>query len=288
MKNKKWIVGTLVVIVSLIAIAFALMSEKTLVTHPKGVVARSQLQLITTNVLIMLSIIVPSILILLIVAWKFRADNPKATYDPDRPHSVFHELILWVIPSIFVAIMALITWYATYELDPYRPLESKAKPLNIQVMAMDWKWLFIYPEQGIASINLVQFPAETPISFSLAADSSPMNSFWIPELSGQIYSMTGMITKLHVMADKPGVFRGKAAEINGYGYADMTFLAKASTLAEFEEWVAKAKQSPLQLTKEAYNQLTVPSLNVPVTLYSDVETGLFDYLVMKYMHPHQH
>jgi cytochrome o ubiquinol oxidase subunit 2 len=196
------------------------------------------------------------------------------------------QAILWLIPTGIVAVMAVISWHYTHALDPYKPLTNGVKPLNIQVVALDWKWLFIYPEQGIATVNFVQFPANTPIHFSLAADDSPMNSFWIPELSGQIYSMTGMSTSLHVMADGPGSYRGRAAEINGVGYADMTFVAKSSETEDFAGWVASVKQSPLQLTYATYEDLIQPSIHHPVTLYSFVEEGMYHQIMMKYMyHP---
>jgi cytochrome o ubiquinol oxidase subunit 2 len=180
--------------------------------------------------------------------------------------------------------MAVHTWNETHELDPYKPLKSEVEPLEIQVVAMDWKWLFIYPKQGIASLNYFQFPERTPIHLKLAADGSPMNSFWLPQLSGQIYAMSGMVTQLHLMADAPGIYKGRAAEINGEGYADMTFIAKSTTESDFEEWVANVKQSPLQLNNHLYNKLIAPSLNNPTTLYSTVEEGLFNKIVMKYMH----
>ncbi len=189
----------------------------------------------------MLIIIVPTFILLFVVAWKYRAKNAKAKYDPEHSHGVFGELILWMIPSVVIAVMAVITWNATHKLDPYKPLESEVKPLTIQVVALDWKWLFIYPEQGIATLNFVQFPERTPIHFELSADGSPMNSFWIPQLSGQIYSMTGMTTQLHIMADGPGEYTGRAAEINGEGFADMTFVAKSTSQSDFEDWVAERK-----------------------------------------------
>src|SRR5262249_6679452 len=144
---------------------------------------------------------------------------------------------------LIIAPMAVITWRSAHELDPYKPLQSEARPLMIQVVALDWKWLFIYPEEGIATVNFIQFPVHTPIQFTLTADGSPMNSFWIPQLSGQIYSMTGMTTPLHIIADEPGEYAGRANELNGKGFADMHFVAKATSQSEFDEWVASVKGS---------------------------------------------
>lgn len=286
MQKIKFLIGILVVLCAAVAVFFVLRSETTLITHPKGIIARSELDLIATNYGLMLIIIVPTFIALLSIAWIYRSKNTKAKHEPEKTGGTLVQIILWTIPSIIVIVMATVTWDATHELDPYKPLKSDVKPITIQVVAMDWKWLFIYPEQGIATVNFVQFPEQTPIHFSHAADGSPMNSFWIPQLSGQIYSMTGMITPLHIMADEPGEYTGRAAEINGKGFADMTFVAKASTQSDFEEWVAHVKRSPLQLTHTVYEGLLNPSKCNPVALYSYVEKDLFDKVVMKYMHPH--
>jgi cytochrome o ubiquinol oxidase subunit 2 len=285
MRKITFVVGILATLAYLFGIYFVLSQEHALVTHPKGIVAQRQLDLIITNIILMLLILVPTLIFILAMAWKYRGDNAQAKHDPNYKLKVAGQAMLWIIPSIIVAVMAPITWKATHALDPYKPLESNVKPLQIQVVAINWKWLFIYPEQEIATLNFVQFPERTPIHFSLAADNSPMNSFWIPELSGQIYAMSGMITPLHVMADGPGEYPGKAVEINGDGYADMRFTAKSTTTSDFQKWVAEVKKSPLSLTEEVYNKLREPSIGDPVTLYSSVEKDLFNKIVMKYMPP---
>jgi cytochrome o ubiquinol oxidase subunit II len=285
MKRIKFVIGVLAILGAALAIFFVLRSDHALLTHPKGMIAQGELNLIITIIVLMLIIIVPTFIFLLTTAWKYQAKNSKAKYDPEhQSRGVFGELILWIIPAIIVVVMSVVTWNATHELDPYKPIESEVKPLTIQVVALDWKWLFIYPEQGIATVNFVQFPTRTPIHFKLAADGSPMNSFWIPQLSGQIYSMTGMITPLHIMADEHGEYTGRAAEINGAGFADMTFIAKSTSQSDFDDWVAHTKQSPLQLTDRIYNELSKCSKNNPMALYSYVEKDLFDKIVMKYMH----
>jgi len=283
MKKIKFVVSILAILGAALVIFFILRSEKALLLHPKGIMALSELRLMVTNIHLMLIIIVPTLILLLITVWKYR-QNSKAKYDPEHSPGVLGELALWIVPSIIIAVMAIITFDATHKLDPYRPLSSDVKPLKIQVVALDWKWLFIYPEQGIATVNFVQFPEGTPINFSLAADGSPMNSFWIPQLSGQIYCMTGMTTLLHIMADEPGEYVGRAAEINGAGFADMTFVVKSTTQSDFLEWVEKVKQSPLNLTDPHYNELIKPSINHPILHYSTVEEDLFNKIVMKYMH----
>jgi cytochrome o ubiquinol oxidase subunit 2 len=282
MKHLKWIISIAAVLIAVYAAVSVLKSEKALIMHPKGIVAQKELHLIGINYLLMLIIIVPTLILLFVVAWRYRAKK-GATHDPDQTLSTLKELLLWIVPSIVIAVMTVITWKAAHELDPYEPLKSDVKPLSIQVVALDWKWLFIYPEQGIATVNFVQFPAATPVHFTLAADGSPMNSFWIPQLSGQIYSMAGMTTQLHMMADEPGIFSGRAAEINGAGFADMTFVVKATSLPEFDDWVASVKQQPMQLTESIYNELLKPSQNVPIALYAAFEQNLFNKIVMKYM-----
>ncbi len=280
----KFALGIFAILIGAFIVFFVLKSDAALLTHPKGIIARSELDLIATNYLLMLIVIVPAFILLFAIAWKYRAKNSKAKYEPEAAHSVFRELILWIIPSVIIAAMAVVTWDATHKLDPYKPLESEVDPLTIQVVALDWKWLFIYPEQGIATVNFVQIPAGAPIHFSLSADGSPMNSFWIPQLSGQIYAMTGMVTTLHMMADEPGVYTGRAAEINGRGFADMTFVVKSTSQSDFDDWVALVKRSPLQLTDRIYHEFAKPSENHPIEFYSYVEKDLFDKIVMKYMH----
>lgn len=284
MKGIKIAIGALAIIGAILAIFFVLKSERALLAHPKGIIAHRELDLIITNYLLMLIIVVPTLIVLFITAWKYRAKNTKAKYDPEHSHGKWGEIILWIIPASVIAVMAVITWNAAHELDPYKPLKSEIEPLRIQVVALDWKWLFIYPEQGIATVNFVQFPERTPIHFTLSADGSPMNSFWVPQLSGQIYAMTGMVTPLHIMADGPGEYTGRAAEINGAGFADMTFIAKSTKQSDFDDWVAYVKQSPLELTEHTYNEFAKPSRNNPITLYSHVEKNLFDKIVEKYMH----
>lgn len=277
--NKKFAISFLAIIVWALAIFFVLRNENALLAHPKGIIAQSQLDLIVTNIILMLLIVAPTFIAFFAIAWKYRT-KAKAAYNPKNSQGVFRELILWLIPVPIVALMTVVTWFATHKLDPYQPLKSDVKPLTIQVVALNWKWLFIYPEQGIATVNFVQFPALTPINFRLSADSSPMNSFWIPQLSGQIYSMTGMVTPLHIMANEPGEYLGRAAEINGEGFADMTFVAKATTQSDFEKWVEQVKKSPGRLNHSVYSDLVKPSINHPVALYSFVEKDLFNKIVM--------
>lgn len=282
--KKKLFLGVLAIALAIIYIVIVLASKNALLVHPKGLIAASQLELIITNILLMLVIIIPTYLLLFAVVWKYCIKNEKAKYDPDHISSPFSTLVMWILPSLVVAVMAVITWNATHQLNPYKPIESDKKALLVQVVAMDWKWLFIYPEQGIATLNSLHIPEKTPIHFRLTADRAPMNSFWIPQLSGQIYSMTGMSTQLFLMADGPGEYVGKAVEINGEGYAGMTFGVKSTSEKEFEEWVAKAKESPLHLTNAAYAELVERNINRNVLLYSEVEKNLYQKIIDSYMY----
>jgi cytochrome o ubiquinol oxidase subunit 2 len=281
----KFLSGLLFVTLWAIGIVLVLAHENTLGVHPKGIIAKNELALMITNILLMLSIIVPTYIFLFSVIWRYCIKNKNAPYDPDHSHGFAGEVILWALPTIVVIIMAFITWEATYALNPYKPIESDNKPLKIQVIALNWKWLFIYPEQGIATINYIQIPERTPIHFQLTADNSPMNSFWIPQLGGQIYSMAGMTTQLYLMADEIGEYTGRAVEINGEGYADMVFKVKSTSLEEFENWVNQVKKSPKHLDNEAYQQLVKPFIEKSVILFSDVEDNLYHKIVHKYMYP---
>ena len=178
----------------------------------------------------------------------------------------------------------MITWDSSHALDPYRPLSSNVKPLTIQVVALDWKWLFIYPKQDIATVNYVQFPANTPITFDVTSDA-PMNSFWIPQLGGQIYAMPGMATELHLEASQNGSFDGSSANISGKGFSGMTFTAKATSSADFNAWVKTVQQAPQNLDAAAYVALAKPSENVPRAYYANADLTLYNQIIMQYMMP---
>jgi len=286
MKKSHFTVILLTLVAATLGIFFALRSEHALLVHPKGEIARRELHLMATNVLLMLSIIVPTLILLFLVVWKQvtkRHDDKKGS--PNTRHPIFREGILWIIPLIVVLVMGVITWFAAHKLDPYRPLQSKRTPLHIQVVALDWKWLFIYPQQGIATLNFIEIPENIPVRFSLSADGSPMNSFWIPQLSGQIYAMSGMITTLHIMANEQGEYTGRAAEINGAGFADMTFAVKVTSESDFMDWINSVKSSPHELTGTVYSELIKPSMKNQITFYSSVKKDLFEQMVEKYLKP---
>jgi cytochrome o ubiquinol oxidase subunit 2 len=254
------------------------------VMDPKGWVALKQRDLIVISTLLMLIVVIPVFILTFGIAWKYRASNKKAKYTPDWDFNVIAESAWWGIPFIIVIALSVVAWKSSYELDPFKPLESDVKPVKIQVIALQWKWLFIYPEYDIATVNFIQFPEKTPLNFEITADA-PMNSFWIPQLGGQIYAMPGMKAKLHLIADEPGSFRGSSANLSGDGFAGMTFVAKASSQAEFEAWIASVKETTNRLTLKEYNKLIRPSENNAVAYYLLQEEDLCDRVVMKYMMP---
>lgn len=254
------------------------------VFDPKGPVAEEQRDLMGTAVLLMALVVIPVLVLAFTFAWKYRASRRQAKYAPDLDHNTKVVFAQWAIPAAVILVLAVVTWNATHALDPSKPIESTTKPITIQVVALQWKWLFIYPEQNIATVNFVQFPERTPISFELTADA-PMNSFWIPQLGGQMYAMEGMVTKLHLMADAPGEFQGSSAEISGKGFAGMKFVAKSTAQSDFDAWVASVKQSGALLDLDAYNELAKPSENNPPAFYASAAENLHDTIIMKFMAP---
>ena len=248
---------------------------------PVGQVGIDEKNLIITATLLMLLVVVPVILMTLIFAWKYRASNKDATYAPKWSHSTKIEVVIWTVPILIIIALGVITYKSTHALDPYRPIQSDVKPVTIEVVAMDWKWLFIYPDQGIATVNKIVFPANTPVNFRITSDTV-MNSFFIPGLGGQIYAMAGMQTKLHLIANKNAELDGISANYSGAGFTGMKFKAIATSQAEFDAWVSEVKASPKQLDTAEYEALTKPSQNNPVELYSSVKPNLFQTIIDKY------
>ncbi len=256
------------------------------VLFPKGLIALKERNLLLIIQVLMLFVIFPVYILTFIFSWKYRADRPAkaAPYDPDLVDSRLAEYIWWSFPTVMTLIVSYLTWTRTHELDPFKPLESSKKPVTIQVVALQWKWLFIYPEEQIASLNFLQIPIETPIRFEITADA-PMNSFWIPDLGGQIYAMPKMRTFLHLIANEPGDFRGSSANISGEGFAGMHFITRVTSEEEYHQWLDSAKKSDKRLDWAAYDQLAAPTQNSPVQLYQLQTQNLFDQIIMKYMPP---
>ncbi len=254
------------------------------VLEPKGMIGEAESDLIITASLLMLIVVVPVLVLTWFFAWKYRASNKHADHHPDWEHNYIAECCWWGVPCVIIVILAVLTWESSHELNPFKPIDNGVKPIQIQAVALDWKWLFIYPEQGIATVNFVQFPEKTPINFEITADA-PMNSFWIPQLGGQIYAMPAMRSKLHLIANEEGSFRGASANISGEGFAGMTFTAKSSSADAFDQWVQSVKASPKHLTLETYAELVEPSSYHPVEYFVLDQQGLFDWIMMKYMVP---
>jgi len=252
------------------------------VLDPRGSVAADEKSLIITATLLMLIVVIPVICMTLYFAWKYRASNTEATYTPNWSYSHRIEVGVWAVPIAIILVLGTITWKTTHELDPYKPLVSSVKPITIEVVSLDWKWLFIYPDQHIATINEIQFPAGTPVNFRITSDTV-MNVFFIPQLGSQIYAMAGMQTQVNLIADTPGVYDGLSTNFSGAGFPDMRFTATASSQADFDAWVAKVRASPNKLGLNNYNELSKPSQKDPVKYFSTVEPVLYAAVLDKYM-----
>jgi cytochrome o ubiquinol oxidase subunit II len=250
------------------------------VLDPAGPVGAAQLLILIDSVAIMLTIVVPVIVAVAAFAYWFRASNSRAFYWPDWEFSGHLELIVWSIPALVVVVLGGVAWFGSRDLEPSRPLPLAAntKALDIQVVALDWKWLFIYPNEGVASVNTVAVPAGVPIHFTITS-SGVMNSFFIPRLGSQIYAMAGMATQLFLQADAPGELRGFSANFSGDGFADMHFELKSLATADYAKWIADAKASATDLDRARYAELVKPSANVPPSVYRSVEPHLFETIV---------
>jgi cytochrome o ubiquinol oxidase subunit 2 len=256
----------------------------TALLHPAGSVAAQQGHLIVQSTVLMLIIVIPVIALTVIFAWRYRQSNSQATYTPDWDHSTQLELVIWAAPLLIIIALGALTWISSHTLDPYRPLRrldaaravpAGVEPLNIEVVALDWKWLFIYPDQGIAVVNEMAAPVDVPINFKITA-SSVMNSFFVPALAGQIYAMPGMQTQLNAVINQPGVYDGFSANYSGAGFSGMHFKFRGVSQGEFAQWVQSAKGAGQQLSKEGYLQLAQPSERDPVRRYSGVDASLYD------------
>jgi cytochrome o ubiquinol oxidase subunit 2 len=250
--------------------------------NPKGDIGAQERTLILMALGIMLAVVIPVIVLTLAFAWRYRASNTRATYAPKWAHSNAIEAVVWSIPCVIVLFLAVLIWRTTHSLDPYRPLESSVAPVRVEVVALNWKWLFIYPDYGIATVNRLAVPAGTPINFRLTSESM-MNSFFIPQLGSQIYAMAGMQTQLHLIADVPGTYAGLSSAFSGPGFSDMHFDALAMPRERFDAWVSQARNAPTALDDATYRALEQPSTKAPVTTYARVTPGLFDSIVDRYM-----
>jgi cytochrome o ubiquinol oxidase subunit II len=254
------------------------------VLDPKGPIGDANRQILIDSVAIMLAIVVPTIVAVLGAAWWFRASNTRARYLPDFEYSGALELIVWAIPLLTIMLLGGVAWIGSHDLDPAKPLVSKEQPLNIQVVSLDWKWLFIYPDQHVASVNRLVIPAGTPVHFTLTS-GSVMTAFFVPQLGSMIYTMNKMGTQLHLLADDPGTFRGLATQLSGDGFADMHFEVVAKTSPEFYDWLGQVRGSGEDLTSDRYKELSKQSVLPEPIAFKSVEDGLFDKILDQTLPP---
>ena len=272
-----------------------LASCNAVVLAPSGDIAARQRDLLLVSTGLMLLIIIPVIALIVVFAWKYRQSNKAAEYKPDWDHSTYLEVAIWGAPLLIIICLGAVTWAGTHLLDPYRPLDridhnrptsEAVRPLEVQVVALDWKWLFIYPEYGIATINEVAAPVDRPIRFTITA-SSVMNSFYIPALAGQIYAMPGMQTTLYGVINEAGEYKGFSANYSGSGFSGMRFAFHGLDQAGFDRWVAGVRADGRSLDRPTYIQLETPSENAPVAHYGRIDATLFDAVVNMCVRPGQ-
>jgi cytochrome o ubiquinol oxidase subunit 2 len=265
------------------AASLALGGCTTSLLDPKGQVGFAEKQILIDSVGIMLAIVIPTILAVLAFAWWFRAGNKRAKYLPHFAYSGQLELIVWAIPLLTIMLLGGVTWVSSHQLDPAQPLASKEPAMDVQVVSMDWKWLFIYPSQSIATVNELIVPAGTPIHFTLTS-STVMSAFFVPELGSMIYTMNGMADNLNLVADKPGTYRGLSSHFNGDGFSDMHFDVKAVTPAAFDQFVATAQKSDGSLDDATYKTMQKQGTWQP-TIYRLGDPDLFDKIVDQRLPP---
>lgn len=279
---------------SLLLLAAAMLSGcNLLVLNPAGDIAAQQGRLIVVSTVLMLLVIVPVIVLTLVFAWRYRASNKAATYKPDWDHSTQLELVIWAVPLLIIIALGAITWINTHTLDPFRqldrlapgkPVPSNVQPLEVEVVALDWKWLFLYPEQGIASVNELAAPVDRPIRFKITG-TSVMNAFYVPALAGMIYAMPGMQSELNAVINHAGVYDGFSANYSGHGFSHMRFKFHALDDAGFERWVRRVRGSGQALDRLAYLDLEKPSERVPVRHYASVALGLYEDILNRCVDP---
>jgi cytochrome o ubiquinol oxidase subunit II len=253
------------------------------ILNPKGPIAAQERNLIYIALGLSLIVVIPVFAITIAIVVKYREGN-HAKYSPNMDGNWIAETVWWIIPSAIIAVLAVIAWNSSHTLDPYRPISNGVTPLNIQVVALDWKWLFIYPEQNIATVNYFELPVNTPVNFQITADA-PMNSFWIPQLGGQIYAMPGMNTQLNLLASSVGNYHGSSANISGSGFSSMDFTAMATSNANFLTWVGNVKGGSDMLDATSYSKLSMPSTSFPSSNYILGDSQLFLSILNKYLLP---
>jgi cytochrome o ubiquinol oxidase subunit II len=248
------------------------------ILDPVGPVAAAEKQILINSTAIMLAIIIPTMIATIAFAIWFRRGNTKATYRPDWEYSGAVEMVVWAIPALTVMLLGGIAWISSHQLEPSKPLKSNVPAINVQVVSMDWKWLFIYPDQGIATVNQLVVPAGTPVSFKLTS-ATVWNTFFVPQMGSMIYTMPNMVTRLNLEADRQGVFPGRSAHFSGDGFPGMEFNVQSVSPQQFAAWVQSARGSGQVLDGRSYAQLSQPSSYVKPMTFSAVAPGLFDAIV---------
>jgi cytochrome o ubiquinol oxidase subunit II len=248
------------------------------VLDPQGPVAAAERLILFNATAIMLVVVVPVIVLTLAFAWWYRASNKRAAYRPDWSYSGVIELVVWSIPAMVVILLAAVAWTGSHLLDPAREVQSGVKPMRIEVVSLDWKWLFIYPDLGLATVNQLIVPSGTPVQFLLTS-ATVMNSFFVPQLGSQIYTMPGMRTRLNLLAERPGDYPGMSANFSGDGFSDMRFLVHVVNASEFSGWRARVAGAGAVLNASAYAQLAGTSGKAPTQIYGTIDPQLFDRIV---------
>jgi cytochrome o ubiquinol oxidase subunit 2 len=279
-KKLKPIILLALILVGTLVVYLVTQRHRLEIFNTGGIIADKERNLMITAMLMSLIVVVPVFIMLFTFAWRYRADNHKAKYTPDWDRNWLAETVWWGVPLILISILSVITWRSAHDLDPFKPISSNQKPLNVQVVALQWRWLFIYPDQKIATMNYFEMPVGRPVNFQITADA-PMNSFWIPRLSGQMYAMCGMATELHVMADKPGNYRGSSANISGEGFAGMQFIDYVVDNDEFGAWVKSTQKSTDTISWSRYVELSKSTQNAKTASFTVKEPDLFDKIVTR-------
>jgi cytochrome o ubiquinol oxidase subunit 2 len=254
------------------------------VLDPQGSVGIAEKMILIDSLAIMLAIVVPTIAAILAFAWWFRSSNPRAIYRPDFEYSGRIELIVWSIPLLTVILLSGVAWLGSHDLDPAKPLASKTKPLDVQVVSLDWKWLFIYPDERVASVNQLVVPAGVPLHFFLTS-ASVMNAFFIPQLGSMIYTMNGMTTQLNLRADAPGTFQGLSSHYSGDGFSDMHFDVHAVSPEQFAAWIEDARNTGPSLDGASYAALAKQSVNASPVTFRAADPTLFQQIVTQQLPP---
>jgi len=247
------------------------------VLDPQGPIASAERLILLNATAIMLVVVLPVIVLTLAFAWRYRASNRRSAYRPDWSYSGYIELVTWSIPTMVVLLLAAVAWIGSHQLDPALALQSGVKPIRIEVVSLDWKWLFIYPDQQVAAVNQLEIPTGVPVEFVLTS-GSVMNSFFVPQLGSQIYTMPGMSTRLNLLAERAGDYPGLSANFSGDGFSDMRFLVRAVPAADFENWLERTRAAGATLDSDAYMRLARPGINTSQT-YGGVDPHLFERIV---------